>query len=497
MNAILANIARFAAERPDQIAIADGIISLNYLQLWQEVDRVAGTLRHDRIGLLLSNGCAWAVADLAILQRGATCIPMPTFFSDDQLRHLIADAGVEMIITDQTVRAMTLVDSPLISELNIAGSNLDGLALNPPETRDLPPQTAKITYTSGTTGQPKGVCLTDQTIQRVTIALGEAVAAGTSDKSLTLLPLSTLLANIAGIYAPLYSGGTAYVPDLASCGMNGSTGIRPALLLATLNQYQPTVTVLVPQLVKILVAAAMQGINLPPSLRYAAAGGAPVSPALLQRARSLGLPVYQGYGLSEAASVVSVNVPGQDSINSVGKPLPHVKIRIAADGEILVSGNLFSGYLGQAAQQHTEWATGDTGFLDDNGYLHVTGRKKTSFATAHGRKLAPEWIESELTGHDTIAQAALFGEGRSFNVAVIVPVNERAALEVGTIVERLNRTLPDYARVTDWIIADEPFTTRNGLASAAGIINRQAVTNKYADRIERIYDSREKIHAVL
>jgi long-subunit acyl-CoA synthetase (AMP-forming) len=186
---------------------------------------------------------------------------------------------------------------------------------------------------------------------------------------------------------------------------------------------------------------------MPSSLRFIAVGGAPVSPLLLKRARALGLPVYEGYGLSEAASVVSMNVPGKDCIGSVGQPLPHGSVDIADDGEIVVRGNLFSGYLGQPFRQIEEWATGDIGFIDSDGHLHITGRKKTAFATAHGRKLAPEWIESELTGTSAIAQAALFGEGRSWNIAVVVPCDAAAGARIGPDIEVLNQTLPDYARV--------------------------------------------------
>jgi long-subunit acyl-CoA synthetase (AMP-forming) len=235
---------------------------------------------------------------------------------------------------------------------------------------------------------------------------------------------------------------------------------------------------------------------LPASLRYIAVGGAPVSAALLKRARGLGLPVYEGYGLSEAASVVSMNIPGQDCIGSVGRPLAHVGVRIATDGEIMVGGNLFSGYLGKPFGRMDEWATGDIGFLDSNGYLHITGRKKTAFATAHGRKLAPEWIESELTETSAIAQAALFGEGRSCNVAVVVPSNATTAARIGPIIDTLNQTLPDYAQVGRWIIADEPFSARNGLANGAGALNRQAIAERYSQQIERLYEGK-KLRVVL
>jgi long-subunit acyl-CoA synthetase (AMP-forming) len=496
VRAIFEQIERHAKAHPEWTALADGRNELSYLQLALEIERLADDLAGQRIGLLLANGCAWAALDLAAQRAGSVCVPMPPFFSDGQLRHLIGDAGPQLIFTDQPMRLQRLAKIAQSTEIRVAGSRLFCCVIRTAETAALSTATAKITYTSGTTGQPKGVCLTAAAVERVAVSLSLAVDAAKEDRTLNLLPLSTLLANITGLYAPLYSGGIAYLPDLEDCGMSGSTGVRAELLIAALHRYRPTVTVLVPILLKILVEAVAQGARLPASLRFIAVGGAPTAPALLERARRLGLPVYQGYGLSEAASVVSMNIPGQEREGSVGRLLPHVGVRIAEDGEILVSGNLFSGYLGQQAQQIEEWATGDTGYLDSDGYLFISGRKKTAYATAHGRKLAPEWIESELTAQPAIAQAALFGDGRSFNVAVLVPVHASAITAIAPAVQALNQTLPDYARVSRWLVTDEPFSLRNGLANSTGAIQRQAIAERYATQIEQLYEE-DLIHAVL
>ena len=486
MERLLERIALFAAQQPQHLALADHDVILSYSELLQEIKRVAPTIRGRRVGLLMDNGCAWAVIDLCLQKNGAACVPMPTFFSDCQLQHLIDDASLDTVITDQPLRVIKLLQTPLSTELTIAEQKFDCFHLNPVEKSPLPTRTAKITYTSGTTGQPKGVCLTGESIERVTDSLSEVVAATAQDRALTLLPLSTLLANIGGIYAPLYSGSSAFLPDLAECGMAGSTGVNAELLIATLNHVQPTVTILVPFQLKILVEAASRGAALPNSLRYVAVGGAPTSPLLLDQARELGLPVYQGYGLSEAASVVSMGLPGREHY-SVGRPLPHIKLRIADDGEIMVSGNLFSAYLGQSPRAGDEWPTGDIGYLDADGELHITGRKKTSFATAHGRKLAPEWIESELISHPAIVQAVLVGEGRDFNTAVVVPNCTSATSKIADVISVLNHTLPDYARISRWIIAEEPFSFRNGLANGAGTLDRSAIETRYSTQIESMY----------
>lgn len=487
MNGLPARIAAQARRRPSAPALTDGAVTFDYATLWRQVEALAGRLEGRRIAFLLANSCAWVVIDLAVQLRGAAGIPVPTFFSDAQIAHLLADAAPDLILTDQPERMVELLGREPGAEHTIAGRAVSAWERDHVAAGPLPPGTAKLTYTSGTTGAPKGVCLPGQAIERVTLALVEAVAGGPDDRSLSLLPLSTLLENIGGVYAPLVSGGLAGVPDLAACGMQGSSGVQPGRLIEALHRHAPTSIILVPQLLKVLTEARATGSALPASLRFIAVGGAPTSPALIGRARALGLPVYEGYGLSESASVVSLNTPGAERVGSVGRPLPHVRVRIAADGEIEVGGNLFAGYLGGAAPRGGYWPTGDLGRFDADGYLYITGRKKTAFATAFGRNVAPEWVESELAGSGAILQAAVFGEGRPFSVGVIVPHPQATSVQLSEAIDATNRRLPDYARIHAWALGDEPFSLRNGLATAAGAPDRTAIARHYAAQIERLY----------
>lgn len=498
MTTLLEQIRLNANRQPDAPAIRDGAGSLDYAALVSEIDRLAATLDGKRVGLLLDNGLPWACLDLSLLQRGAVCVPMPGFFSDDQLRHLILDADLDRIVTDRPERVTALLGDTSGETLVVAGRTL---ALFRPERSGpvpaLPMGTAKVTYTSGTTGQPKGVCLSAATIEAVTVALCEAVGATASDRCLSLLPLSTLLENIAGLYAPLRSGALAQVPGLAECGLSGSSGLEIGTLFTALRRAAPTVAVLVPQLLKAIVGGILAGLPAPESLRFAAVGGAPVAESLLQQARLFGLPVYQGFGLSEAGSVACLNLPGAERPGSVGKPLPHVQVRIAADGEVVIQGRLFLGYLGDSKQpEETEWRTGDLGHIDQDGYLYLTGRKKTAYCTAFGRNVAPEWIEGALIAHPYIAQAAAYGEGRPFNVAVLVPRPNVAPHELNQAVATVNGQLPDYARIGGWIVADAAFTPGNGLAGPSGCIRRDAIHAHYRERIEQLYSTEEN-HAFL
>ncbi len=492
MRPLLQRIARHSRQRPERPALADSRCALTYAELQAEIERLCAQLSEgQRIALLLGNSCAWAVLDLAILRLGATCIPVPPFFADGQLQHLLADARPDLIITDQPQRLAGMLPIATAQSLAVTGQLLTRFRISGTSTDPLPADTAKLTYTSGTTGRPKGVLLTGAAMEKVTLSLSEAVQASPDDRTLSLLPLSTLLENIGGLYAPLYNGAQACLPDLAECGMNGSSGVDPALLIAALDRFRPSSMIAVPQLLKVMVEAAEAGTAPPQSLRFVAVGGARTAPALIERARRTGLPVYEGYGLSETCSVVSLNLPGRERLGSTGRPLPHVRVRIADDGEVLVSGTLFSGYLGQADARRQEWHTGDLGHLDADGFLHITGRKSSAFATAYGRNLSPDWVEGELLGCRALTQAVVLGEGRPYNVAVLVPHPRASAAAVSAALFSINRRLPDYARVRRWIIAREPFSPRNGLANAAGAVDRAAVGTAYADPIQNLYQEEE------
>ena len=172
-------------------------------------------------------------------------------------------------------------------------------------------------------------------------------------------------------------------------------------------------------------------------------GGAAVGAKLLiAAARALGIPAYEGYGLSEGASVQTLNLPGADRPGSAGRALPHARLRVAADGEIEVAGSLFGGYLGDPTPRPAWWPTGDLGSIDADGFLHCSGRKKNVLITAFGRNVSPEWVETALRGEPAIAQAVVFGDGQPALSAVLWPLRrdaDDAALQAA--VDAANATL--------------------------------------------------------
>jgi acyl-CoA synthetase (AMP-forming)/AMP-acid ligase II len=439
------------------------------------------------LGIASDNAPEWAVLDLAALSLGVPVVPLPGFFSREQQRHAIRDAGVDLLVT---AAPAGFAELGAAAPVTIAGAAMSALRLATPTVR-LPRGTAKVTYTSGTTGAPKGVCLDARAMERVARSLVTACELSPDDRHLAGLPLATLLENVGGVYAPLLAGGCATLAPLQDLGVRGASGFAAETFLAALSAADATTTILVPQMLAALVAAIERGARAPGALRFVAVGGGKVPPRLLERAEALGLPVYEGYGLTECASVVALNTPGARRRGAVGRPLPHAAVTIAADGEVLVSGATLLGYAGDATPAPAVWPTGDIGRIDEAGHLHLAGRKRNVLVTAFGRNVAPEWVESELGSQGVIAQAAVFGDSRPWLAAVIVPARAGDRAGVDAALAAGNAALPDYARVRAWIEATEPFTPANGLATANGRVRRDAVGERYRIPLDLLYDGEE------
>jgi long-chain acyl-CoA synthetase len=493
MSRVIEALREHARADPDRVAIDDGVECLSYAQLLDAAQRLADRLTSfspRMIGLLADNGVGWVVTDLAAMLADVPITPLPLFASTTQISHVLRSAGIDCVVTDRQDRLCEAL--PARAQLTLAPMRGHLLAVrltDPTPAAAVPERCWKVTFTSGTTAEPKGVCLARDAIERTAEALRQASAGTDADRHLCVLPLATLLENIGGVYAPLLAGATACVPPLSSLGFDGSSRLDIARLLAALHEWRATSAIVVPQILAAMVAAIGAGAQRPRELRFLAVGGAALASGVLEGALALGLPVHEGYGLSECASVVAVNRPGACRPGSVGQPLPHLRVELARDGEIIVHGDVFLGYLGDGfeASRRNSYATGDIGYFDEAGYLHVTGRKRNVFITSFGRNVAPEWVESELVAQGSILQAAVFGEARPFNAAVIVPRASATEEAVSAAVDRVNEQLPDYARVGAWIVASEPFSSDNGQSTPNGRPRREAISKAYAAAIESLY----------
>lgn len=494
MHALLHALAAFGPHRPALVDDQGALAAADVQRLALEEAHWLATRGVDRLGLLAGNGRGWAISDLALTAGGRVGVPLPAHFGGAQLAHALNGAGVAGVLTDEPERILGLG----LGFAPSASSPRTGLVLLVRAVAALPPLpagTARITYTSGSTAEPKGVCLSEATLAAVARSVGAIAGERGVSRHLALLPLATLLENVAGLHGAWLAGATCHLPSAVPAAI-ARGALEPAALLAAVTAHDAQSLILVPELLRILVAGAESGWKPPAAARFFAVGGARVSPLLLERAAAAGLPVHEGYGLSECGSVVSLNRPGGERRGSVGRVLPHARVRIGERGEIHVAGALMAGYVGDTGEPPAEIATGDCGELDADGYLYVKGRLKNVFITSYGRNLSPEWIESELSQENAIGQAVVFGEARAHVVALVAPAHPRvSAGAIAGAIARANSRLPAYARVARYQLMDEPLSAVNGLLTANGRPRRPAIEARYGPVIERLHE--ETTHAAV
>ena len=419
-----------------------------------------------------------------------------------------------------------------------------------------PDDVACLIFTSGTGGIPKGVMTTHRNILAncrgafqllKTIGLGDEVF-------LSFLPLSHSYEHTAGMMFPISIGAQIYFAEGAET------------LPANLLEARPTIMTAVPRLYETMHRRITLGIErkgriarkmfgkaveigrkraarASPSvgerlldpllermvrndlrrrfggrLKAMVSGGAALNPEIGSFFLALGVRLLQGYGQTEAAPVIACNTPTRIKIDTVGPPLDGVRVRIAEDGEILVAGdNVMKGYWNDpqaTAQALVEgWLhTGDVGRIDEDGYIHITDRKRDFIKNSGGEMISPARVEGYLTLEPEIAQAMVFGDRRPFLVAVLVPDAEftsgfgaendappdlkalaadpRFAKALGTVVARVNRNLAPVERVRRFVIASEPFTIANGQMTPTLKVKRHAVREVYTKAIASLYDGK-------
>jgi acyl-CoA synthetase (AMP-forming)/AMP-acid ligase II/pyrroloquinoline quinone (PQQ) biosynthesis protein C len=450
MSALLHAILAAASGRGRKVALSDGTNHIRYEELQPAIDAMAEMIEAEAgpagpVAIELGNGIDWVVSDLALLSLGRACVPVPPFFTPAQRQDALRDAGVVASVTPKGI--VRFDHQPAL----------------------LPDGTAKISYTSGSTGTPKGICLSANGMLATALSVIDRVGSDKAGLHLPMLPLAVLLENVAGLYATLIAGGTYMVQPLEDIGFARMFDPDAAAMLAAIERTGATSLILVPELLGRLLAACEKAGRVPATLQLVAVGGAHISPDLLVRADRIGLPLVQGYGLTECGSVVAIEAPG-DLVGrgSVGRPLSHVQVMIEDDGEIVVDGNGHLGLVGQARQQ-APIRTGDIGRWDTQGRLVIDGRKSNLIVTGFGRNVSPEWIETLLKERSEIAQAMVYGDGEAALSALIVPSSLMA--DVAPAIAAVNAALPDYARLSDWRCT-KPFLPVDGTLTANGRLRR-------------------------
>lgn len=475
-----------AVQHPKSVALTSADHSISYKDLNLAIHNLAHQLQNlsgTCVGIDMQNSPLWILTDLACIAANITTVPLPPFFTQKQREHALQTSGAQHLLTDFVTKSENVVGIKGIGNIQICDL--------PYAPVDLPENCAKITYTSGTTGQAKGVCLSQQGMEQVAQSLVKVVGCAPAKKTVAILPVGVLLENIAGVYATLLAGGTYDIRSQAEIGL--AVGSPPDFL--KLGQYlleeKATGSIMVPELLRGLMQVMSSGAFTLADMQFIAVGGSKISPKLLSLAAHLKLPVFQGYGLSEAGSVVALNTKNGQQLESVGQVLPHVNVKISDEGEIHILNPAFLGYVGKiktsAPDVNLGFPTGDLGQLDKNNFLYVTGRKKNVLITSLGRNISPEWPESELLARAEIAQVVVAGDAEPFLCALIVPSHaDYSAAQIQNAVDQANANLPEYAQIKAWKLVP-PFSVQNEMLTGTARPIRTRILANYSALISNIY----------
>ena len=424
----------------------------------------AGVGKGDPVALLGEAGGDWVAGLLGILRRGAVAVLLDAKATAEELGPLGERSELTAAIVSPTLLRRWRPAVPVLATDTrppdpASGSTLGDLT--PPRTGAMPrheDDPAVLVWTSGTTGEPKGVTLSLANLAYVVDRLGALQQAGPRARLLSVLPPSHLLELCGGLLPALAAGATTFVAG----------SVVPHELVALIEGCAIDRMVVVPLVLQLLKRhLEVSGATLP-SLPAFYCGGAPLDPEVITFFERLGTRVFQGYGLTEAAPAVAMNSAAHHRLGSVGRPLQGTTVRIAGDGEILVQGpGVMLGYwpltvLDPGATERGTGATvdaagwlhtGDLGHLDDDGFLYVTGRAKAMIVLDSGKKVQPEEVEAALDLGSLFVEAAVVGlrgparHGEQVCAVVVpaVPISEEAAEEE---VARLCAGLSGYKRPT-------------------------------------------------
>ncbi|MBL8226633.1 MAG: AMP-binding protein [Chromatiales bacterium] len=502
--ALLASRAAASGDAPALLALAPdgGLRQLGWRELLERarsaaaILQSAGTTRGEPVALIAAPQPDWVVAYFGILLSGAVPVLLDAQAGPATLAALLQDAGVRRVITLPAIEA-SLMARPGADWHCLPLADPGHWSIQARATRPLPEGTATLLYTSGTTGKPKGVPLSHANLLANVAALAATGLAGPADRVLLPLPLHHAYPLTVGLLGCVATGAAVVLP----------AGVTGPQLTTAIRSTGATVLIGVPRLFSALLtgiearagggrggalfrrlldastamtrrtglragrwlfAAVHRGIG--PTLRLLVSGGARLDPATAQRLEGLGYEVLSGYGLSETAPVLTFNVRGHVRHASAGRPLPGVELRIDPAGEVQARGaNIFAGYWNDAAATGGAFTpdgwfrTGDLGHIDDEGYLHITGRLRELLVLADGKKLLPESVEAHYAASPLLREVGLF-ELDGQLAAVVVPDDDAirargAAREAALIreeLETLSTALPPWQRLSAYRVVATP-----------------------------------------
>ena len=469
-----------------------------------------GLKRGGSVCILMGNVPQWPISDIGTIIAGGVGVGLYPTSSAEQVAYIIDHSDAEFVLVDsreQLEKVLSVRDRlPKVQHV---------IALEPHASNDVisyryfiergraersrlapqlkqraegakPDDVAIMVYTSGTTGAPKGACLSHRYIINSVESLRQTIPIYDSDVSFSYLPFCHVAERISGLYNRLYAGASAYfVDDLTRLG-------------EYMLEVKPTVFASLPRFFeKIHARAVMDGSTqitdyFGGRIRLATSGGAPLPLEVAEFFAAAGLPILQAYGLTENVCV-AFNRPDKYKFGTVGPPMPGCEVRIAADKEILVrSEMMFSGYY-KAPEETAKvfsdgWLlTGDLGEFDDDGFLRIIGRKKELIVTSTGKKVAPALLENMLKEHHLISQAMVYGEGRSYLVALIT-VNAPTTREtIQSMIDDVNRRVSSTESIKRFAILDRDYEIERDEITPTGKLKRDVITNRFRKVIDELY----------
>ncbi|QKT06881.1 long-chain fatty acid--CoA ligase [Gordonia sp. X0973] len=572
-------VLRYRTQRPTMPLFrrhANGAwVNVTAAQFADEVDAVAkgliasGVKAGDRVALLSSTRYEWTVVDYAIWRTGATTVAIFDTSSPDQVNWILSDSGTSLVILESQANAKThaeviagckdvretlVIDDGAIAELVKRGKDVADADLEARHDAASAADPATLIYTSGTTGRPKGVVLTHANFMAeaaaVSASLGSMMREGKS--TLLFLPLAHVFARVIAVTALENKVIVGHTSDISN-------------LVPLLATFSPDFVLSVPRVFekvynsaeqnaidggkgKIFGAAAETaiewskaqdtgGAGLVLKLKHglfdklvysklraalggrceaAVSGGGPLGARLGHFFRGAGVPIFEGYGLTETTAAVTVNKPGEQQVGSVGRPVPGMSVAIAEDGEVLLKGPVvFNGYWNNdkaTAEAIVDgwFHTGDLGSLDD-GYLSITGRKKEILVTAGGKNVSPAQLEDTIRANALISQCLVVGDGKPFIAALITldpealpgwlernglpadtPVaelvnNADLRKEVQGAVDAANATVSKAEAIRKFTILDTDFTVENGGLTPTLKLKRNVIHDAHKQAIADLY----------
>ena len=442
----------------------------------------------DRVALLAENRPEWLVVDLAVQSAGAAIVPMHAPLTAAQVRHQLGDSGAKFTIAS-TLSQAEKGDADLFFDDFAWHAFLERGRRRLPDLRPelerreralTASDLATILYTSGTTGEPKGVMLTHKNLLSNAVRLAEAIGPF-DDRTVFFnwLPLSHIYARLCDAYLALLSG------SMLAFAESQNT------ILADLAEMRPTHFSAVPRFYeKILASVPRDRLGrIFAGVSWLNSGGAPLPLAVLDAYREAGLVLHQGYGLTETSPVISTNRRHANRPGTVGLPIRGAEVRIADDSEIWTRGpHVMAGYWKHPSPVTDGWLpTGDLGRLDDEGFLTITGRKKELIVLSSGKNVAPNQIEALLVRESAIEQAIVVGDGRPYLTALVVL---RGVVDEAELMRRIEAALVDVApweQVRKIAIVAEPFTVDGGELTVSAKLRRGVICEKHRERIEAMY----------